>query len=449
MPGAVAAGALSISSAPRAAAAVQQPRVFHDAGMIGFGSVNTAAPNMPQPLNSPVFAGAASPDGNGYVLASADGGVFAFGDASFEGSLGNLALNGPVVAMAMAPSGQGYWLGAMDGGVFTFGSVGFYGSMGAVRLNQPVVGMAPTPDGRGYWLVAADGGIFSFGDAQFYGSLGNLRLNQAVVGMASTRDGHGYWLVAADGGIFTFGDARFAGSAGNENLPDPVVGMVVSPDGGGYVMATQNGVVLPFGDAQAYGGLNLDPTATQISAIVGNNHGTGYWLLDPQAWQYSFHNNAPEGTFPESGAIATIAASQIEADPLAAQGAYCNPYGPCEAWCSLFATWVWEQAGIPIPRYAFTGDMWYWSATYGLDLPPWASPDVGDAVLYGTGPQNVVTSVHVALVVESWPDGGLITVGGDSGPGRDGALSTNIDGPFLPSHAADYGGMPIYGFSQP
>jgi hypothetical protein len=451
MPSAVAAGALSLQSAPAGAAqrAAQQPRVFNDAGMIGFGSVNTAAPPMPQPLNSPVFTGAASPDGNGYVLASADGGVFAFGDANFEGSLGSLALNGPVVAMATTPDGRGYRLGAMDGGVFAFGDAGFYGSMGAVRLNQPVVGMASTPDGRGYWLVAADGGIFSFGDANFWGSLGNLRLNQPVVGMASTRDGRGYWLVAADGGIFSFGDANFWGSAGNENLPDPVVGMVASPDDRGYLMATQNGVVLPFGDAPSYGGLNLDPTATQISAIVGNNHGNGYWLLDPQAWLYTFHNNAPEGAFPESATIAGIASSQIEPDPAAAQGAYCNPYGPCEAWCALFATWVWETAGIPIPRYAFTGDIWYWSAAHGLDLPPWATPDIGDAVLYGTGPQNVLTSVHVAIVVESWPDGALITVGGDSGPGRFGALSTNLDGPFLPSHAADYGGMPIYGYSQP
>ena len=49
-------------------------------------------------------------------------------------------------------------------------------------------------------------------------------------------------------------------------------------------------------------------------------------------------------------------ASQIEPDP-DVQGLYCNPYGPCEEWCALFATWAWEQAGIPIPRYAFTGDI--------------------------------------------------------------------------------------------
>ena len=155
--------------------------------------------------------------------------------------------------------------------------------------------------------------------------------------------------------------------------------MVASPDGGGYLMATENGVVLPYGDAQAFGGLSLDPTATQISAIIGNNQGTGYWLLDPQAWQYSFSTATPEPMVPGSAAIAAAVASQIEPDP-DVQGLYCNPYGPCEEWCALFATWAWEQAGIPIPRYAFTGDIWGWAAARGArpaarrPRPRWATP---------------------------------------------------------------------------
>jgi hypothetical protein len=435
--------------ATRHAGASEVPHVYDDAGMIGFGSVFNTPPDMPQPLNSPVFSGAATADGNGYLLASADGGVFSFGDANYEGGLGNLAIQGPIVAMATTPSGKGYWLGAVDGGVFSFGDAQFWGSMGAVHLNQPIVGMAATPDGRGYWLVAADGGIFSFGDAQFWGSTGNIALNAPIVGMAATKDGRGYWLVAADGGIFSFGDAGFFGSAGNQDLPDPVVGMVASPDGGGYLVATANGVVLAFGDAQAYGGLSLDPTATQISAIIGNNKGTGYWLLDPQAWQYSFATNNPEGMFPGSSTIAAAVASQIEPDPDASEGAYCNPYGPCEEWCALFATWAWEQAGIPIPRYAFVGDIGTWAATWGAELPPTATPDVGDAVLFGTGPQSVATAVHVAIVTEVWPDGAILVVGGDSGPGADGALSTALDGPFLPQDSASYNGAPIYAYAQP
>ena len=427
---------------------------YSDGGMIGFGNVDVPRPDMPDPLNSPVFAGAATPDGGGYLLASADGGVFAFGDARFAGSVGNLALNGPIVAMSTTKDGGGYWLGALDGGVFCFGDAGFYGSVPGIlqpgqSLNQPVVGMATTPDGRGYWLVAADGGIFSFGDAGFYGSTGGMSLNAPIVAMAATPDGRGYWLVAADGGIFSFGDAGFWGSAGSDNLPDPVVGMVASPDGRGYLMATSNGVVLAFGDAKSYGGLSLDPTATQISAIVGNNHGTGYWLLDPQAWNYSFTTNSPEQMLPQSGSIVAAVSSQIQPDPDAGEGPWCNPYGPCEEWCALFATWAWEAAGIPIPRYAFTGDIFGWAATYGAVLPPWATPAVGDAVLYGSGPQSTATSVHVGIVTEIWPDGAIMTVAGDSGPGRDGYLSVALDGPFLPLDSATYNGVGIYAFAQP
>jgi hypothetical protein len=422
---------------------------YPDGGMIGFGSVSTTTPQMPQPLNSPVFSGVATPDGNGYLLASADGGVFAFGDATFEGSAGAEPLQGPIVAMATTRDARGYWLGALDGGVFAYGDAQFYGSMGATHLNQPVVGMASTPDGKGYWLVAADGGIFSFGDAQFYGSTGALVLNAPIVGMAATGDGRGYWLVAADGGIFTFGDAGFFGSAGSANLPDPAVGMVASPDGRGYLIATANGVVLDYGDAQAFGGLTLDPTATQISAIVGNNKGTGYWLLDPQAWQYSFSTSTPEPLLPQSATISSAVASQIMPDPNTSEGPFCNPYGPCEAWCALFATWAWQQAGVPIPSFAFTGDMWNWAGAHTADLPPTATPAVGDAVFYGTGPQNTATSVHVGIVTQVWPDGSIMTVGGDSGPGRDGFLSVALDGPFLPSDSSSFNGVPIYGFAQP
>ena len=437
------------SPAAPAAAAPELAHVYDDTGMIGFGNVSETAPNLPQPLNSPIFAGAATSNGGGYVLASADGGVFAFGNATFEGSAGSLPLNGPIVAMALTPDAKGYWLGAIDGGVFAYGDAPFYGSMGSSHLNQPIVGMAATPDGKGYWLVAADGGIFAYGDAGFYGSTGSLVLNEPIVGMASTPNGKGYWLVAADGGIFNYGDAGFYGSAGSQNLPDWVVGMVASPNGGGYLIATANGVVLPYGDAKAYGGLSLDPTATQISAIVGNNQGTGYWLLDPQAWQYSFSTATPEPEFAQSNAIAQIAASQIEPDPDVSAGAWCNPYGPCEEWCALFATWVWERAGIPIPNYAFTGDIWDWARSWGAVLPPTATPAVGDAVLYGTGPWSVATSVHVGLVTQVWPDGAIMTVAGDAGPGADGALSVAIDGPYLPWDSGVYNGVGIYAFAQP
>ncbi len=68
VPGALAVGRAVGRPTP---AGASQPHVYSDAGMIGFGSVNGSAPQMPQPLNSPVFSGVATPDGGGYLLASA------------------------------------------------------------------------------------------------------------------------------------------------------------------------------------------------------------------------------------------------------------------------------------------------------------------------------------------------------------------------------------------
>ena len=86
-----------------------------------------------------------------------------------------------MVAAAATFSGQGYWLATRDGGVLAFGDAGFFGSQG--RLNKPVVGFAPNTENTGYWLVSSDGGVFSFGSAPFLGSQGAKPLNAPVVGL--------------------------------------------------------------------------------------------------------------------------------------------------------------------------------------------------------------------------------------------------------------------------
>ncbi len=52
--------------------------------------------------------------------------------------------------------------------------------------------------------------------------------------------------------------------------------------------------------------------------------------------------------------------------------------------------------------------------------------------------------MHVGIVTQVWPDGAIMTVSGDSGPGRDGYLSVTLDGPFLPADSSPYNGMGIY-----
>ena len=400
-------------------------------------------------LHAPPVALVASPDGKGYWIATADGEVRAFGDAKPVGSL-PIVPHAPIVGMAATPDGGGYWLVGMDGGVFAFGDARFWGSTGALKLNQPVVGMAASRDGGGYWLVAADGGIFAFGDAGFFGSAGNIRLVAPIVAMAATRDGRGYWLAASDGGVFTFGDAVFKGSAADADIGTWIAGMQATPDGQGYWLAAATGGVLTYGDAQFFGPTPNLPPFSPVTAIAATPDGGGYWLLRQDEISVALSSPLFAGPALAGGEnVVGIAASQLGPNGMARQGPFCNPYGPCEEWCALFATWVWESAGIPIPRYPFTGSIFDWGVAHGRVLPPSAVPAPGDLVLYGTGPQSTSTSVHVGIVAQVWPDGAIDTIEGDSGPEPEGQFGVTINGPFLPLYSEEANGMPVYAFVAP
>jgi CHAP domain len=94
-------------------------------------------------------------------------------------------------------------------------------------------------------------------------------------------------------------------------------------------------------------------------------------------------------------------------------GDYCTKFGPCETWCSLFVTWVWRNAGVPVPSLAFTGYLYDWSRASTYVLGARGVPQPGDAVLFGTGPWDVDTSLHTGIVEASYP-GYLVTIEGDS-----------------------------------
>ncbi len=94
-------------------------------------------------------------------------------------------------------------------------------------------------------------------------------------------------------------------------------------------------------------------------------------------------------------------------------GNYCTKFGPCETWCSLFVTWVWRNAGVPVPSLAFTGYLYDWSRASTYVLRPRGMPQPGDAVLFGTGPWTVDTSLHTGIVEAVYP-GFLVTIEGDS-----------------------------------
>jgi len=150
-------------------------------------------------------------------------------------------------------------------------------------------------------------------------------------------------------------------------------------------------------------------------------------------------------------------------------GSNCNPYGPCEQWCSLFVAWVWKKAGVPLhgptATYAYSGTIYEWAKAHeggpfavtapgdpplsapeadgARVLPPSATPAPGDAVLYGSGP-GPGESDHVGIVERVFPGGQITTIDGNFGD------RVARSGPFLPSQAVQWGmPAPIFGYAQP
>ena len=172
---------------------------------------------------------------------------------------------------------------------------------------------------------------------------------------------------------------------------------------------------------------------------------------------------APTTTAPSGGNCAIVggplgativSVAQGEIGKTLAQGNYAG--GRSELWCSDFATWVWQQAGIPIPDLAYSAAPWTWVAAHGgTQLPPTATPQPGDLVLFGTGPTN---SEHVAIVTQVLPNGDVATIGGDGpAPGQAWTLSTSVVGRSAPgpmpltAAAASSSGWPgpVWGYAQP
>jgi len=144
-----------------------------------------------------------------------------------------------------------------------------------------------------------------------------------------------------------------------------------------------------------------------------------------------------------SSQIVKVAESQIgqgENPP----GSDCTIYGPCAEWCSLFASWVWKHAGVPLPGstavYGYSGSLYTWAQEHGgRILPATATPAPGDAVFYGSGPSD---SAHVGIVRRVYPDGRITTIEGNY------AGHVTLVGPFLPSSPVGER-APIYGYAQP
>ena len=326
----------------------------------------------------------------------------------------------PIVGVSATPDGKGYWEVAADGGIFNFGDAQFYGSMGGQHLNAGMVGLAATPDGKGYWEVAADGGIFAYGDAQFYGSMGGQHLNAPVVGIARTPDGRGYWLAGADGGVFAYGDAQFYGSMADQTLNDPVTGIAAAP-AGGYWLTAADGGVFAFGNARFYGSMASTHLAASVDAIAAVPNGSGYWLAGVDGGIFAFGSAAYDGrasyTPPRPAPSTTgqkaanLAAGWLGYNWRGVNGNNWDAAGAPEYWCSDFATYVWEQAGINVPITPGVLAFITWAQNNGHFTSNLADVHVGDVIFYNNGG----TKQHVGVIIQVNADGTVETADGDWG----------------------------------
>ena len=218
------------------------------------------------------------------------------------------------------------------------------------------------------------------------------------------------------------------------------------PVGPGYWLAGSNGGVFPFGDAVNHGEAARRP-ATPITADRAHRRRAGVLAPRPRRLELLVRQPAAQRDLPRLGRHRRR--RRVPGAARSGHRYFCNPYGPCEEWCALFATWAWQQGGWRIPSYAFTGYIFDWAAATGACCRRRPSPVPGDAVLFGTGPASTATSVHVGIVAQVWPDGAIVTIEGDAGPGASGSLAVVINGPFLPSDSLVYNGFPVYAFAQP
>jgi hypothetical protein len=122
----------------------------------------------------------------------------------------------------------------------------------------------------------------------------------------------------------------------------------------------------------------------------------------------------------------------------------CNPYGPCEDWCALFAEWVWRTAGVSaVPSTGVARGVGEWGVQNGSFIPVGsAPPESGDIVVYGS-PANV-TGGHVAIVEANNGDGTIATIDGNYDNDVRENLHVSISGA-----TAGSSGVHISGFVRP
>jgi hypothetical protein len=168
-------------------------------------------------------------------------------------------------------------------------------------------------------------------------------------------------------------------------------------------------------------------------------------LASAPGGECAFGADQASGTGPRIVQIARTQLGVGEHPP----GSDCTLYGPCEPWCALFTTWVWRRAGVAIPSQGFSGAVYEWAAQHAHVYPPSDRPQPGWAALFGSGPANPATSLHVGIVESVLGDGEITIINGNF------AGSVMRTGPCQAARAQDAGPGgceepgPIYAYASP
>jgi hypothetical protein len=189
-------------------------------------------------------------------------------------------------------------------------------------------------------------------------------------------------------------------------------------------------------------------------------HGNAYWDWIPAYGGYSSDHylytsegngrlsSLPLcGTNPPSTTLRTRIKQIAEAELGLTDGTKYHPGigSPSDAWCQYFVNWVWARAGVAnmFNANGFTGNFYWWAVNRGLARNWPTSVNVGDAVLFGTGPANPDTSLHVGIVVEKRSDGQIVTVDGNY------ANRVARVGPYYPESAWTWEPAAVYAVVSP
>lgn len=215
----------------------------------------------------------------GYRVIMSDGKIVSFGQAK---AMRDAKAKGPV-ATAATPDGNGYWVVTADGTVAAGGTAPVL--KGRNATGDPIVAMVSSKSGKGFWLVSASGALSAHGDAP---ALAAAAVPAPVVAATASGSGSGMWLLSTNGGVTPLGDApALAAPALTGGTPEAIA---ATTTGKGYWVLTSTGEVLRAGDAADYGSLSREGLCTPLTAasIAATTTGAGYLVVatDGSVWAY-------------------------------------------------------------------------------------------------------------------------------------------------------------------